>query len=458
MTPSAVTAPEKARFLPVSGGLRGSVRLPGDKSISHRAVLLGAVNSGPVRISDFLLSQDTLATVRAVRALGVRVEEKGNDLVVHGAGWEGLGEPEDVIDVGNSGTLIRLLPGLVAARDIMCVMTGDASIRRRPMSRILAPLSRMGVAVDGRQSGSLPPISVRGGSIHGTRHELEVASAQVKSCLLLAGLQADGPTSVWEPGASRDHTERMIAQGGGSIEREEEDGGAATVTVWPVDKLDLRSIAVPGDFSSAAFLLVAAAIVPGSQVTVEGVGLNPTRVGLLDALIRMGADISIKARRTDGEEPVGDITARYSELISTDVEPSEIPTLIDELPAFMLAAARARGRSVIRGARELRVKESDRLSAMASLLTGLGIKVVEHDDGLEIEGDPEGWSGGEVRASADHRLAMTGAIAGCASSTGVTIDDVGCISVSYPGFIDTLAELGGQCEQESTDSNRGAHK
>ncbi len=395
-----------------------------------------------------------MATLRAVRALGVEVEEQDKHLVVHGQGWSGLREPEDVLDVANSGTLIRLLPGIVAACDFLCVMTGDSSIRRRPMARVLAPLAKMGVQVDGRMGGTLPPITVRGGSVRAEEHSLQVASAQVKSCILLAGLRADGLTTISEPGASRDHTERMIVQGGGRVEREGVSGGPGVVRVWPVDSLHMSSVEVPGDFSSAAFLLVAATIVPGSELVVEGVGLNPTRVGLIHALQRMGADLLVEYSERDGEEPVGNVTARYSQLSATEIDAAEIPTLIDELPAFMLAAAKAKGRSVVRGAQELRVKESDRLTAMADLLGGLGVEITEHDDGLEIEGRPAGWSTGSVKTNGDHRLAMVGAIAGAASLAGVEVDDTQCVGVSFPGFIDTLRRLGGQCEVRSDQEGR----
>jgi 3-phosphoshikimate 1-carboxyvinyltransferase len=268
----------------------------------------------------------------------------------------------------------------------------------------------------------------------------------VKSCLLLAGLRAEGVTSVSEPGASRDHTERMIRKGGGRVERQGPIDGPGIVSVWPVDKLTLEDVDVPGDFSSAAFLLVAALLVPGSEVTVEGVGLNPTRVGLLRALKRMGADISVGIADSQAFEPIGRVTARYSELKATDIEPSEVPSIIDELPVFLLAAAKAEGTSRVTGAEELRVKESDRLLAMGRLLAGLGVIVTEHNDGLEVVGRPAGWHSGRVITDGDHRLAMVGAIAGYASTSGVTIDDVGCMGVSFPGFVDTLCELGAQWE------------
>jgi 3-phosphoshikimate 1-carboxyvinyltransferase len=449
MSPAAGSDTRGGRFLPATHGLRGSVRVQGDKSISHRALLLGSVSSNATRVAGLLRSADTLATIGAVRALGVEVEDLGDDLVVHGAGWAGLSEPTDVIDVANSGTLIRLLPGLVASRDIFCVLTGDSSIRRRPMGRVLDPLADMGATVAGRAGNKQPPLSIRGGGLKAVDHRLAVASAQVKSCLLLAGLRADGITSIAEPGQSRDHTERMIRQGGGRVEREETSEGAGVVRVWPLDELRLTRVDVPGDFSSAAFLIVGALLVPGSEVTIDGVGLNPTRTGLLAALGRMRADVQVQVADPEAYEPYGRVTVRFSDLTATDIEPHEIPNVIDELPAFLLAAARAKGTTRVRGAQELRVKESDRLSAMTQLLSTLGVSVEERADGLIVTGRPQGWDGGHVVTHADHRLAMVGALAGYASRTGVTVDDIDCMSVSFPGFADTLGELGGPWEAES---------
>lgn len=431
-------------FRPATGGLTGTIHVPGDKSVSHRAVLFGAVNEGPLRVPGFLRSADTLATVDAVRALGIEIDEHGTDLVVHGQGWDGLREPRDVIDVRNSGTLIRLLPGLVASSPFLCVLTGDSSIRRRPMARILSPLRAMGATVAGRENDSLPPIAIRGGALRGMRHELPVASAQVKSCIMLAGLRADGVTEIREPAASRDHTERIIRYAGGRVEREEAPEGGGLLRVWPARTLAMDSITVPGDFSSAAFLVVAALLVDGSEVTVENAGLNPSRTGLLAVLQRMGASIRIDTLPATGPEPVGRITASTSALSATDVTASEVPNVIDELPLFLLAAAKAEGVSHLRGAAELRAKESDRLHAMAALLQSLGITVVEHPDGMDVVGRPDGWAGGSIRTEADHRVAMCGAIAGAASISGTTIDDADCIAVSYPDFVRHLEVLGGR--------------
>lgn len=419
--------------------------MPGDKSVSHRAILLGAVNDGDVTVTGFLRSADTLATVAAAEALGVEIEDRGSQgLVVRGRGWAGLSEPDHVIDVLNSGTLIRLLPGLVASLPFLCVLTGDASIRRRPMARVLEPLRVMGAVAMGRQADTLPPLAIRGGPLRGLTHHMTVASAQVKSCLLLAGLRADGETTIVEPAASRDHTERMIRFAGGRVEREGVSGGAGLVRVWPLDRLDMETVPVPGDFSSAAFFLVSALLTPGSEVTVENSGLNPSRTGLLAVLERMGGDIHLEPGQMLGPEPEGSITARSSSLVATEVGPAEVPGLIDELPLFLLAAAKAEGVSRLRGAAELRAKESDRLQVMASILRALGVAVIEQPDGMDVVGDPGGWNGGAVSPRADHRMAMVGAIAGAASRKGVLVEDVGCISVSYPGFADAFSALGGE--------------
>jgi 3-phosphoshikimate 1-carboxyvinyltransferase len=391
-----------------------------------------------------------MASVAAIRALGVGVDETPDGLVIHGAGWEGLREPADVIDVANSGTLIRLLPGLLAALPLFCVLTGDASIRRRPMARIVEPLRAMGASIFGRNGNTVPPIALSGGKLRGITHEMAVASAQVKSCVLMAGLRAEGPSTVVEPAESRDHTERMIRYGGGRVERVIRSDGRGAVTVWPLQTLRMDHVAVPGDFSSAAFFLVAAVLTPGSDVVIENVGLNPTRTALLDVLCRMGADVEVETTDMLGPEPVGRITARSSSLRACDVSGSEIPNLIDELPLFLLAASRANGVSHLRGAAELRAKESDRLQVMAGILQTLGVQVKELPDGMDVEGASDPWRGANVAAHGDHRMAMVGAIAGLISQAGVAVDDTDCISVSFPSFMSTLKTLGGEWEGGDT--------
>jgi 3-phosphoshikimate 1-carboxyvinyltransferase len=448
-TPVNECDPTGGLFLPAANGLRGMLRVPGDKSVSHRAILLGAVNDGPVTVTGFLHSADTLATVAAARALGVEVDEHADRLVVQGRGWEGLSEPNDVIDVVNSGTLIRLLPGLIASCPFLCALTGDASIRRRPMARVLEPLAAMGATVMGRRAGTLPPLAIRGGILRGITHRMPMASAQVKSCLLLAGLRAAGETTVVEPAASRDHTELLIRYMGGRVEREGPPDGPGQVRVWPAKGLHMDALSVPGDLSSAAFFLVAALLTADSEVTIEHVGLNPSRTGLLAVLRRMGADLHVEPADTRGPEPEGSITARSSSLTATDVGASEVADLIDELPLFLLAAAKAEGTSSLRGAAELRAKESDRLSAMTAILRSLGVQVSEYPDGMDVVGDPSGWTGGAILAHADHRMAMVGAVAGAASREGVQVDDIDCVSVSYPGFTEAFSALGGEWVAES---------
>ncbi len=311
------------------------------------------------------------------------------------------------------------------------------------MARIVEPLKAMGATVLARKGDTLPPLAIFGAPLRGITHQLPVASAQVKSCLLLAGLRASGVTSVVEPGASRDHTERLLRFGGARVEREGAADGPGTVSVWPVERLALGDIAVPGDFSSAAFFIIAAILVAGSEVTIDNVGLNPTRTALLEVLKDMGAHIEVEPSPIAGPEPVGRITAKSTELQAVDVGSRLVPNLIDELPLFLLAAAKARGVSRLRGAAELRAKESDRLSAMADVLRALGVNVEEHADGMDIEGRPEGWDGGAISACGDHRISMVGAIAGLASRDGVHVDDIDCTAVSYPGFADAVSCLGG---------------
>lgn len=423
---SLVVAPGRA--------IRGEVRVPGDKSISHRAVLLGALSCGTTRVEGFLRAEDCLATVGCVRALGIRVDEQGDRLSVHGGA---LSEPEDILDAGNSGTTIRLLTGILAGQLFHSTITGDASIRRRPMDRIVEPLRGMGARITGRAGGRLAPLAIDGAVLRAITYSTPVASAQVKSAVLLAGLFADGETSVTEPSASRDHTERMLSAFGVSVRR---DGLAARVS-GPAT-LSPAAIRVPGDISSAAFFLVAAAIVPGSEVTVRGVGLNPTRTGVLDALRAMGARIDIEHAREDGGEPAGDVTVRAAPLHGTTISGALIPRLIDELPVLAVAAAVAEGETIIKDAAELRVKESDRIAALARELGAIGARVEAQPDGLAIRGVPL-LRGGRAGSGGDHRVAMALAVAGLRAAAPVTVDDTDCIRTSFPGFEATLRSLTG---------------
>ena len=409
----------------------GHVAVPGDKSISHRAVLIGALADGETHVRGFGRSGDTEATVAAVRALGAEVEDVAADeLVVHG--W---GEPRDAeVDCANAGTLMRLLAGVLAGRDGAWTLTGDASLSSRPMGRIAGPLREMGARVETEDGHA--PLRLGGGSLRGIDYELPVASAQVKSAVLLAGLRANGETTVREPVPSRDHTELMLAAAGARVRRKPN-----AVTIAPAPSLRLSEVDVPGDISSAAPLLVAAALVPGSDVTVHDVGLNPLRVGLLDVLERMGARISIFNRRKAGGEPVGSVQVQPGELVATEIKPGEVPLLVDELPLVALLASHARGETVVRGAQELRVKESDRIEAVTDGLRALGARIRSTEDGWGVTGVPVRLRGGRIDARGDHRIAMLGAVAGLASIEGVEVEGAETAAISFPGFYDLLESV-----------------
>ena len=416
--------------------LVGHVAVPGDKSISHRAVLIAAICDGETRITGFGRSADTEATIAAVRALGADVDERGNEtLRVFGKGLRGLNAPRKPIDCANAGTLVRLVAGILAGqRGQSFELTGDASLSRRPMERIAEPLRRMGAAVE-TTDGHLP-LRIEGSALHGIDYALPVASAQVKSAVLLAGLFGDGPTTIVEPVPTRDHTERMLAAAGATVRVR-----STSATVDPPGTLSLGDVEVPGDFSSAAPFVVAATLVPGSELHVHGVNLNPRRTGLLEILDRMGAKVTVYNRREIGGEPAGDLEIRSASLVGTTVGASEVPLAIDELPLYALAAAFARGESVLRGAEELRAKESDRIEATVDALRSIGVRIRASDDGFRVTGVPARPRGGRVASRGDHRVAMLGAVAGLASREGVRIDDAGAVSVSFPGFFEMLEEL-----------------
>ena len=415
--------------------LEGHVAVPGDKSISHRAVLLGAVSEGETLVAGFGRSADTESTIAAVRALGVDVVDEGPDtLRVRGVGLHGLRPGDAPIDCGNSGTLMRLVAGLLAGQEARIELVGDASLSSRPMERIAEPLRRMGATVETTDGHA--PLVLHGGLLHGIDYELPVASAQVKSAILLAGLRADAPTTVVEPIPTRDHTERMLEHAGVRVTRR-----PTSVTVERAERLSLPSVEVPGDISSAAPFLVGAAIVPGSSVTVHGVGLNPRRAGLLDVLERMGARIAIYNRRSIGGEPAGDVEVRASELVGATILAQEVPSLIDELPILAVAACHARGETIVRGAGELRAKESDRIEAVVELLHRIGGHIRATRDGFRIKGVPARLRGGVVDSYGDHRLAMLGAIAGVASREGVELRGAEAAAVSFPGFFEVLEQI-----------------
>jgi 3-phosphoshikimate 1-carboxyvinyltransferase len=425
------------RFDP-SGSLSGTLRPPADKSISHRAALIAAMGEGETTIEGYLDAADTRSTLAAVEALGAEVRGVGAETIestvhVHGVGLRGAAPAR--VDVGNAGTLLRLLPGWLAGQETgTWVLDGDDSIRRRPVDRIAEPLRLMGARLRCRED-RLPPLEIEGGPLHGISYELPVASAQVKSCLLFAGLLAEGETRVVEPLPTRDHTERMLAAAGAEVGR---DGDA--VTVRSADRLEPGAIVVPADFSSAAFFIVAALLVPGSDVTLSDVGLNPTRTGLLAILERMGAAIEVEPEGERGGEPIGRVRIRPSRLRGVEVGGAEVPLAIDELPLVALAACFAEGTTTIRDAVELRRKESDRVATVAEALTALGGKVEPAEDGMAIEGSG-GLRGGKVDSHGDHRIAMLGAVAGLASREGVEVKGMDAAAVSYPGFEDDLASL-----------------
>jgi 3-phosphoshikimate 1-carboxyvinyltransferase len=416
--------------------LVGHIAVPGDKSVSHRAVLIGAICEGETRITGFGRSDDTESTIAAVRALGVTVDEHDVDTItMHGVGLRGLRAPDGAIDCGNAGTLVRLIAGILAGQEgEEFELEGDESLSARPMDRIATPLTRMGAGVE-TTNGCLP-LGIQGRPLHGIDYELPVASAQVKSCVLLAGLFANGATTVVEPIPTRDHTERMLEHAGARVTRR-----PTSVTVEPAEVLRLPSVEVPGDISSAAPFLVGAAIVPGSSVTVHGVGLNPRRAGILEVLERMGARIAIYNRRGIGGEPAGDVEVRASDLVGATIGAEEVPSLIDELPILAVAACHARGETVVRGAGELRAKESDRIEAVVEELRRIGGHIRATRDGFRIKGVPARLRGGVVDSHGDHRLAMLGAIAGAASIEGVDLRGAEAAAVSFPGFFEVLEQI-----------------
>lgn len=417
--------------------LRGTVRVPGDKSISHRALLFNALATGTARVRGFLDGADCRMTLAALRAMGVRIEEAGDTLLVHGVGLHGLTEPVDVLDCGNSGTTTRLLLGILAGQPFFAALTGDGSLRRRPMGRVTDPLRQMGARIDGRDSGNLLPLGVRGGGLRGIEYALPVASAQVKSCLLLAALFASGPTTLTGRTASRDHTERMLGAMGADLS---ESGGAIVLT--PGASLAARDVEVPGDISSAAFWLVAGAAHPDAEITVENVGINPTRTGILDMLRLMGAEIEARNRRAVSGEPVADLTARSSRLHGAEIGGALIPRGIDELVVLAVAAAVAEGRTTVRDAAELRAKESDRIGTVVEGLRRFGARAEAREDGYTVEG-PGVLLAETQESHDDHRLAMAWGIAALLAHDReeTAIHGARAVDVSYPTFWQTLAQI-----------------
>ena len=415
--------------------LKGEVAPPGDKSISHRAVILNSIASGKARIANFSSGDDCLAMISCLRALGVEIVEESGLFTVSGVGKEGFAEPADVLNASNSATTMRLLAGLLAAQPFLSVITGDESLRSRPMARLIHPLRTMGADIWGRGYDSLAPLAIKGGQLRGIDYTSPVASAQLKSAILIAGLFAEGCTTIEEPAASRDHTERMLGAMGADLKR---DGPKIALT--PPISLSPIDIHIPGDISSAAFWLVAAAIHPNAHITVTKTGINPTRTGIIDVLLQMGAKLRVKNERMEGGEPVADLEVESSELVGTEIGGCIIPRIIDEIPLIALAGSLARGTTTISEAQELRVKESDRIGATVKELSKLGADMEELPDGMVIHGGRE-LKGGECHSHHDHRLAMTLGIAGLVAQGETVVHGAEAVDASYPGFWQDLERL-----------------
>ncbi len=420
---------------PLKHSLKGELKVPGDKSISHRSIIFGSIASGTTTVDGFLLGQDCIDTINCFQKLGVQIEQEQERITIIGQGIEGLQEPEDVLDVGNSGTTIRLLLGLLAGRPFHSVLLGDASIAKRPMDRVAIPLRKMGANIDGRKNGNYPPIAVSGSRLNGIHYDSPVASAQVKSAILLAGLQASGTTTITEPALSRDHTERMLTAFGGRLTRQN-----TTISIQGQQNLTGTSVQVPADISSAAFFIVAALITPNSEITLKDVGMNPTRSGVIDALLEMGANITILNERIYNDEPVADLHVTTSQLKNIEISGDLIPRLIDEIPILALAATQAKGVMVIKDAEELKVKETNRIDAVVHQLQQLGASIESTDDGMIITGESQ-LHGGTVHSLGDHRIGMMLAIASLISEDKVVIQEVDCIAISYPNFFQDLSQL-----------------
>ncbi|HCE67659.1 MAG: 3-phosphoshikimate 1-carboxyvinyltransferase [Geobacteraceae bacterium GWC2_55_20] len=418
--------------------LKGELAVPGDKSISHRSIMLGAIANGITTVRGFLRGEDNMSTMHAFRAMGVNIEDDGETISIHGRGLHGLQEPGDVLDCGNSGTTIRLITGLLSGQSFFSVVTGDQYLRKRPMKRVVEPLTRMGARILGRNQGSLAPLAINGGGLAGIEYSTPVSSAQIKSSIMLAGLYAEGETTVHEPSLSRDHSERMFSQFGASLALSE-DG----VTVRGGFELNAQEISVPGDISSAAFFIVAALITPDSEILIRNVGVNPTRTGVIDILKAMGGDIELLDQRQLSGEPVADILVRTSRLKGIKISGSVVPRAIDEFPAVCVAAACAEGVTSVRDAKELRVKETDRITAMAGNLRTLGVTVIETEDGMDITG-VERLSGGNVESFGDHRIAMSLSVAALVAAGDITIRDIDCVATSFPNFFQLLEKVAGK--------------
>jgi len=428
----------ESRTILKSSGLRGEITVPGDKSISHRAIMFASLAKGESRVRGLLRGEDCLSTLKAFQAMGVAVVETAADeLIIQGRGLDGLQEPADVLDCGNSGTTMRVMSGILAAQPFFSVLTGDQYLRKRPMGRVIEPLRQMGAKILGRAGNAKAPLAIDGGGLKPIEYRSPVASAQVKSAVLLAGMQIEGTTTVYEPHLSRDHSERMLRYFGAEIESFE---GGARVT-GPV-ALSGREVEVPGDISSAAFFLVAALIVPGSELLLKNVGVNPTRSGIIDILQQMGGSIELLNPRELSGEPVADLLVKSSNLQGIEIGGELVPRAIDEFPVVSVAAAFAAGVTTIRDAKELRVKETDRIAAMCETLGLLGARIAPLEDGMQITGG-QSLTGGKVNSFGDHRIAMSLAVAALRADAAVEIADTGCTATSFPNFWQLLAEIQG---------------
>lgn len=424
----------KKKLINPQKGLNGELHVPGDKSISHRAVMFGSVAEGKTVIHNFLMGEDCLSTIECFRKLGVDILVKDGEVIVSGGGWNHLKEPQDILDVGNSGTTTRLIMGILAGRPFHSILIGDDSIAKRPMKRVTEPLKRFGTKIDGRSEGNYTPLSIRGGDLKGITYTLPVASAQVKSALLLAGLQAEGTTEIQEPEKTRNHTEKMIIEFGGHIERHGD-----TIKVKGGQVLKGTEVYVPGDISSAAFFMVAAAIVPNSRVLLKNVGLNETRVGIVEVMKKMGASIEIM-ESSKGGEPIGDILVESSNLTGIEIGGELIPSLIDEIPVIALLASQAKGRTIIKDAEELKVKETNRIDAIVQELGHLGADIQGTEDGMIIQGKTP-LHGGEVHSWGDHRIGMTLAVASLITDSDVYLEGADAVNISYPTFFEHINKL-----------------
>jgi len=418
-----------------SAPLKGTVTIPGDKSISHRSVMFGALADGTTKVTNFLRGADCLSTIACFRKLGIEIEETPEEILIHGKGIHGLTAPDSMLDVGNSGTTTRLISGILAGQPFTTELNGDESIQGRPMKRIIDPLTQMGADIESIRGNGCAPLRIRPSQLHGIHYQSKVASAQVKSCILLAGLYADGTTNVTEPYLSRNHTEIMLKHFGAKITSE-----GTTATITPGSELHGQEIEVPGDISSAAYFIAAGLIVPDSEILIKNVGINPTRDGLLRVCKDMGADITLLNQNFGNGEPTADLLVRASSLHGTTVGGAVIPTLIDELPVVAALACFAEGTTVIRDAQELKVKESNRIDVMVKNLTAMGAHVTATDDGMIIEGGHP-LHGAIIDSKLDHRIAMTFAITALASDGETEITGADCVKISYPGFYEDLAML-----------------